>query len=290
MEVVCHLGAHCTEGNRIQKTLQKNRSLQAGSGVLIADPAHYVRALNRLGNQNTTKSDSQFPDDKTKHEIASASPDRLVISSERYFGLLRNTLKGGRFYALAEQKLQRLTQIFPSANINVVLIVRNPATFIPALFAKSKASGVFELTDGIDPRDYYWSELFSRLSKNFPQLNFTICCFEDLPFLWGELIRDIIGVPIDQKIKGGFDLFETIVSDDGMKRFRQFLAQNPKLNELQKRRVMTAFLDKFAVEEKLYEAILLPGWDDCLIEELSEQYFEDVLTWERLHNLTLLSA
>ena len=55
------------------------------------------------------------------------------------------------------------------------------------------------------------------------------------------------------KIKGSFDLLSEIMTREGMTRFRAYLAKHPVMTEIQKRRVMVAFLDKFARPEAIEE-------------------------------------
>lgn len=94
--------------------------------------------------------------------------------------------------------------------------------------------------------------------------------------IWAHIIRQMAGLPDDQKIIGGFDLLSSIMSTEGMKRFRAYLKDHPIMTEHQKRRAIAAFLDKYAIEDEVEEELDMPGWTEDLVEDMSEAYDEDV--------------
>ena len=79
------------------------------------------------------------------------------------------------------------------------------------------------------------------------------------------------------------------MSPEGLARFDAYLASHPGLTEVQKRRVIAAFLDKFALEDELEEELDLPGWTEDLVEALTEAYDEDVFQIERIPGVTLVT-
>ncbi|MDX1780534.1 MAG: hypothetical protein R3256_04360, partial [Thalassovita sp.] len=91
------------------------------------------------------------------------------------------------------------------------------------------------------------------------------------------------------KIIGGFDLLTEIMSKEGMKRFRGYLKEHPDMNEIQKRRVITAFLDKYVIEDEVEEEVDLPGWSEALVDEMTEIYDEDVLEISRLPGVHMIA-
>lgn len=117
----------------------------------------------------------------------------------------------------------------------------------------------------------------------------TVWCDEDSPLIWGELIREFAGVEPTHPVIGAYSRMAEITSQEGMERFRSFLAEKPYLNEIQIRRVMVAFLEKYADEEKLVDEFDLPGWDQDLIADLTEQYEEDLYDLGRMPGVTLIT-
>jgi hypothetical protein len=142
---------------------------------------------------------------------------------------------------------------------------------------------------GIDPRFVRWSEMLERMRAAFPSLPITVWCNEDLPMIWGEVLREMGGMVPNAELKGEFTLLEEIMSKVGMNRFKSYVETHPGMSESQKRRVIAAFLDKFALDDAVEEVLDLPGWTDELIDELTEIYDEDVYTIGRLPGVNLIA-
>jgi hypothetical protein len=79
------------------------------------------------------------------------------------------------------------------------------------------------------------------------------------------------------------------MSAEGMSRFQSYLESHPDMTEVQTRRVITAFLDKFAIDDMVEEEVDLPGWTEPLVDQLTEQYEEDIFEISRIPGVTYLS-
>ena len=60
------------------------------------------------------------------------------------------------------------------------------------------------------------------------------------------------------------------------------------MTEIQKRRVIAAFLDKFALDEEVVEEVDLPGWTEDLITQMTELYEEDIFVMQRLPGVEMI--
>ena len=58
---------------------------------------------------------------------------------------------------------------------------------------------------------------------------------------------------------------------------------------MQKRRVIAAFLDKFAREDMIVEELDLPGWTDAMVNELTEIYDDDVFEISRIPGVNFIA-
>ena len=79
------------------------------------------------------------------------------------------------------------------------------------------------------------------------------------------------------------------MSREGMQRFRAYIDSHPNMSEIQKRKVIAAFLDKFALEEEIEEELDMAGWTEELVEELTALYDEDMDLVAQLPGITFLS-
>ena len=141
----------------------------------------------------------------------------------------------------------------------------------------------------LDPFDIHWSDVIIRMRETCPRAEFTVWCNEDTPLLWSQLIREISGLDFESPIIGGFDLLSEIMTEEGFKRFLAYLESHPPQTEVQKRRVIAAFLDKFAIIEELEEELDMHGWTDATVDALTEAYEDDLYTIERIHGVTLIT-
>lgn len=277
MQIALHIGANCTDEDRILKSLLKNASHFAENGIKVPGPGKYRRLL-RETIQNLNGAD---PADDTRTILRNAIVDgedvqRLVLSNANFICIPNRIFDGGILYQQAEFKLQALHQLFPDDEIEIFLALRNPATFLPVAFAESKAESPDVFLKELDPTQIRWSDLVRRIQSQFPMTHLTVWCNEDTPLIWAEVMRAMSGVDHDQKITGGFDLLASIMTDEGMNRFLNYLRTHPPKSEIQKRRVIAAFLDKYAREDQIEEDIDMPGMTDDMIEDLSQIYENDV--------------
>ncbi len=74
-----------------------------------------------------------------------------------------------------------------------------------------------------------------------------------------------------------------------MQRFAAYLKSHPDMTEIQKRRVISAFLDKFALEEEIEDELDLAGWTKDLMDDMTDVYDEDMLEVQRIPGVTLIA-
>lgn len=290
MQLVLYTGAHFTEEDRLTKCLLRNRDDFAKRGVSVPGPSTY----RRLMRETLDALDGADPSPEAREVLIDAIVDddsahRLILSNPHLFGAPRAAINRGRLYPRAVEKLMKVARLFPQDEIEVFMAIRNPALFLPPAFAQSPKTTIEDYLGHVPPQNVRWSELFSRMRAEVPRMTITTWCSEDSPLIWAQIIREMAGLDPGQKIIGGFDLLSSIMSRAGMKRFRGYLKEHPNMNEIQKRRVIAAFLDKFAIEDEIEEELDLPGWTDALLDEVTETYDEDVFEIQRIPGVTMIT-
>lgn len=290
MQIVYHIGANCTDQDRLLKSILKNADTFAEQGTKVPGPGKYRRLLR----ETVQALDGQLPEPDTREILLDAIIDderchRLVMSHSQFICIHRRVFEDGVFYGLAEDKLRGLASLFPHDEIEIFMGLRNPATFIPAVFTDSPEDNYATFMHGFDPMSLRWSQLIARMQQAIPQASLTVWANEDTPLIWAQLIREIAGVDALTKITGGFDLLSTIMSAEGMKHFVTYLKNNPPQTEMQKRRIIAAFLEKYALEEEVEEVVDLPGWTEETVNALTEIYEEDLLQIERMGGVNVIA-
>jgi hypothetical protein len=214
MQIAFHIGANCTDDDRILKSLLKNADSFAANGIKVPGPRKY-RRLIRETIQNLN---GATPAPDTRSILLDAIVDeenvqRLVMSNANFICIPNRIFDEGIFYQQAEAKLAALHQLFPEDEIEIFLALRNPATFLPVAFAQSKAATPGAYLKGLHPMQIRWSDLVRCIQGQFPMTKLIVWCNEDIPLIWDDILRSITGIEADQKITGGFDLLASIMSD-----------------------------------------------------------------------------
>lgn len=290
MQVIIHSGAHGTEEDRLLKTLLRNKDRFLKQGTVVPGPGKYRTLLKDCMAALQQGSAAEESRDVLWDAILEEDQaDRVLLSNAHFFGSQRQSIAGSQFYPEAEARLLALQELFGVDQLELFIGIRNPATILPALLENAHPNRKQEVLSQLDPYQLRWSDLFKRLRSAAPNVPITTWCFEDMPLIWGQIIRDISGLEMNERLAGGMDLLSAIMTREGMQRLRQYLGQHPEMTEVHRRRVFAAFLDKYAREEELEEEIDLPGWTEEMVEDITDLYEEDVETLAHIPGVSLIA-
>lgn len=291
MEIAFHIGANCTDDDRLLKSLLKNVDGFSEFGVKVPGPGKYRRLIREtIQNLNGAAPDPGTRDILIDSIVSGDHPNRLVLSNSNFICVPNRIFDHGEFYEQAEAKLRGLKNLFPDDELEIFMSLRNPATFLPQVLQLSKAATLDTYLKGFYPTHIKWSDVVRRIRHVLPDAKITIWCNEDTPLIWAELIRKIAGVDGYTQISGGFDLLSSIMSPDGMNRFLKYLKAHPPNTGTQKRRIIAAFLGKYAIDDQIEEVIDLPGLDSQMLETLSEIYDQDVDVIAQMRDIHFIDA
>lgn len=290
MQLVLQTGAHFTEQERLIKSVLRNKAAFSKRGIVVPGPNSYRRLVrDTLNAMNRAPASAEAREVLLDVMLDGTSADRLILSDANFFRTAGTAIQKGVLYPAAHERMAYMEALFPDDDLEIFLAIRNPATLIPLLFANANDPSEEKFWAGKGPFDIKWSDTIARIKQAVPRIPVTVWCAEDLPAIWSEVIRELAGIGPLERINGGFDLLSAIMSKEGMERLRAYLHSHPDMSEIQKRRVIAAFLDKFALDEEIEEELDMPGWSEPLVEELTELYDEDVLAIERMPGVTLIT-
>ncbi|MCL6285913.1 hypothetical protein M3P21_20555 [Ruegeria sp. 2012CJ41-6] len=275
--MIFQTGAHSTEHERLLKCLLGNRDGFAQQGVAVPPPRRYRPLLkNALEVMENAEPAPDIRSTMVETLLGGAEKDRVLLSNTHFFGTQREAFGDNCFYPLAPQRAACLRRMFADDQMEIFMSIRNPASFLPAALVNAGGSRISGLMEKLDLLELRWSELFERLRAAVPDVTITVWCNEDAPLIWSQILRDMAGLNPDAEVTGGLALMGEILSPEGMSRLNDYLAQHPNMSELHRRRVIAAFMDKYALDEAVEEEIDLPGLTEDLVEEMTEIYDEDV--------------
>lgn len=290
MQVVFHMGAPCTDDDRLIRSLLKNRDTLAKQGIAVPTPALYRDVL-----KDTLRAldGAPAPEELQRNILDSAripkGTERVVFSDPRMVSINRLVVIGAQIWPMIERVSRSLRNLFPSAQVEFMLGMRDPATLIPALFKTSRFRQFEEFTEDMQPHALAWSEMLARMRVAVPDCPVSAWCNEDTPLIWGEVMRELAGCDPLAPLDGVDDLIEDLMDPAGFRRMQRYLVENPPENEMLRRRVVAAFLDKYALDDALEEDLDTPGWSAEMLDDMTASYEEDMDAVSHIPGVTLIT-
>ena len=295
MQIIYHLGAHCTDDERLLRCLLKNRGALAGEGIVVPGPARYRNLLRdtaiALKGAPATRDTQALVLEQIMEEDTA---ERLILSWDSFMSYPAFSLKG-MLYPSAAERIHAFTQIFPDIEAQFHLAIRNPATFLPALFERQKADSTRGrpwdgFIEGTDVTTLRWSDTIKSVLAANPGVPLTVWCDEDTPLIWPEVLQAVSGHSPALVLEDTDELLAQIMSAEGLTRMNAYLASHKPASPEMRRKVVSAFLDKFARIEKISLDFALPDWTDDTVATLTENYERDVARIQALPGVRFLTA
>ena len=278
MRVVFHIGAHQTDQDRLVRSLLKNRDLLARQQVAVPGPGRYRVVLRDVVNRLRGEPATAEAEELLIEAIADRdTPEVLFLSNDSFMCLPQRALDEGRLYARAF-KTAWLRQLFPRHETAFALALRDPSSFVPALF-QARANRDLDFEDymtGLDPHALRWSEVIETIRAHNPDAEIIVWCNEDTPLVWGAVMQAVTGVSGDAALDGVLDIALQIVSEEGAAAIEAHFGRAPHFDGPEVRRALGRLIEAHGRPDELADVIDLPGWDEDLIARLSAAYDADV--------------
>ncbi len=280
MQVVFHLGAHSTDEGRLLRSLLKSRAALAEHDVAVPAPGRYRPLLrDTLASLRGAPASDEVQDALLEAMLDEQRPRRLVVSNEFLLGVAQRVITDQGLLAGSGRRLAALANLFPQAEVGFCLALRNPATLIPAMLARTQGLSYRALMAETRPEALRWPPVLREMRDAVPEAEITVWLNEDTPMIWPEILRTIGGIEPQVPLEGDDDLVAALLPEDALVRLRSYLAEHPPTSVDQRRRVVAAFLERFALPDAVDRDIALPGWDAALIDRITAQYEAD---WDRI--------
>ena len=290
MRIVYHLGAHCTDEERLVRCLLKNRATLADQDIVVPAPTRYRKllrdtAVQLKGQPAAIETQALVLEQIMDEDVA----DRLILSWDSFLSFPQWVIRG-TMYAFAGERIRAFTQIFPQIEAEFHLAIRNPATFLPALFDKQKGKTHEEFMENADPLHLRWSDVVAQIVAQNPGVPLVIWADEDTPLIWPEVLQAVSGHDDATDLEETDELLAGIMSPDGLARMRNYISTHPPQSVLQRRRIVSAFLDKFALPDRIEMQFDMPGWTPDLVEAMTANYLEDIQRIRAMPGVSFISA
>ncbi len=289
MQIAFHIGAHCTDEDRLLKSVLKNADVLWPQGIAVPGPGKY-RSLIREAIKGLAGSD---PHPDMRDILLDAISDtedlrRLVLTNENFICIPTRIFEHGVFYPQAETKTRGLHRLFPDDEISLFLTLRNPAGFLQDVMRRMQQTGIGASLGALAPEEIRWSDVVRRIKQGAPDTPLTVWCNEDSPLLWDQLIRRLSGVDAQSPITGSTDLLAGVLDAAGLTLLTDSLAQIPYATEVDKHDLIAAIWAEHALPEAVDEDITLPELDAPLVAQITALYEEDLAVIDAMPGVELL--
>ena len=289
MQIVFHIGAHATDGERLLRTLLKNRETLAAAGVAVPGPARYRGLLHEVllklrGQRASADTQAMLLDELTEGTKAR----RVVLSYDSLICGPNNIFEGGQLYGRFADKPAWLADLFPDHDVSFALAIRNPATFVTAAHALTRDRTLADFLGGADPAQMAWSAALARLTRTVPEAAVTVWCNEDAPLLWPEIVCAVAGIDPMTPLRSALEPLADLIDRDGLMALRAALADPPPATPEARRAILADHLERHALPDAMLEEVTLPGWTDAHVDTVSRAYDADLARIARLPGVRVM--
>lgn len=295
MQLALHLGAHCTDEDRLLRSLLRNRAELGARGIAVPGPGKFRDILREaMGSLRGAPASAETQEMLLDAMLDDGAPARLVLSWESFLCMPPRAVDGASLYPMAGRKARWLAALFPQAEVELFLALRNPAGLIPALAARMPEGPRGDLLETVAPRGLSWVPMIEALRAALPDAALTVWCDEDSALIWPELMAAMAGLPIPEQggpaLEGTMDRLRDLMTPAGADQLQRWLDGTPPATALLRQRTVAAFLDKFADPAASELELDLPGWDDTLVTALSAAYDADCAEIAAMDGVRFLTA
>jgi hypothetical protein len=289
LQIVFHIGAHATDGERLLRTLLKNRETLAAQGVAVPGPARYRGLLHEVllklrGQRASADTQAMLVDELTEGTKAR----RVILSYDSLICGPNNIFEGGQLYGRFADKPAWLADLFPDHDVSFALAIRNPATFVTAAHGLTRDRTLADFLSGADPMRLSWATTLALLTRTVPEAAVTVWCNEDAPLLWPEIVCAVAGIDPMTPLRSAFEPLADLIDRDGLLALRTALADPPPATPAARRAIMADHLERHALPGALDEEVTLPGWTDAHVDAVSRAYDADLSRIARLPGVRVM--
>lgn len=289
MQIAFHIGANCTDEDRLLKSILKNANTLLQSGTAVPGPSRY-RSLIRETIQGLAGS-APAPDTREillDTIIENDNIQRVVMSNDNFICIPKRIFDHGLFYPQAEQKVRGLRQLFPADDITLYLSIRNPVTFLQETYKRANPGDLQTYLGLMQPDEVRWSDVIKRIKSAAPDTPVVVWCNEDSPILWEQLIRSVSGAEPAQDIVGGLDLLSNIISEQGLNLLKARLAEYPLQSNAARHELIADIWETHAIRDQIEEEIGLIDLSPEAVTRMSQMYEDDLSVIADIDGVTLM--
>jgi hypothetical protein len=277
MQIAFHIGANCTDEDRLLKSVLRNADVLLQQGIAVPGPGRY----RKLIREAIESLDGAQPTDEARDVLLDAIVEddkitRLVLSNDNFLTVPKRIFDHSVFYHQAERKVRGLHNLFPTDEIALFMGMRHPASFLQETAIRAGMTSLGEYLGVLQPLELRWSDVIRRIKLAAPQTPLYVWCNEDTPLIWEELIRLFSGVSADVPIAGQFDVLSGIISAEGLTMLTSGITAVADEDIEARQEFIADMLEAYALPEQLEDSIDLLELDGPTVDAMTASYEADL--------------
>ncbi|WP_333714270.1 hypothetical protein [Yoonia sp.] len=277
MHIAFHIGANCTDQERLLKSVLRNASALLAQGIVVPGPSKYRRLLR----ETIEGLDGRSPKPGTRDILLDAiieedSVSRLVLANDNFIAIPKRIFDNAMFYPQVELKVGTLCRLFPDDEITFFIGMRHPAAFLQEVAHRAEVVQLRDFLGQLSPLDLRWSDVIGRIRQFAPQARVVTWCNEDTPLIWEDLIRLLSGADPQTEIVGQLDIAAQVLTPEALATLKSALAQDPQMDRIARHEVIAATIETHAKPDAMEDEVRYPELGDRLIAAMTEIYEEDL--------------
>lgn len=291
MQVAIHAGAAFTDEGSLLRSLQANRQILADNGAILFGPRRFRQEFRPAFRfmHDTTQRNAAL--DRIRGTLPpDDSAQRSIFLSDHMFGGGESYLEDGQLYPLAGQRMAFLDEAFADAQVELFFALKNPGSFVPKHLMTLSEAEREDLIRSTDLSCLGWSHMIDDIRDLAPNVQITLWCNEDCPFIWGDVIRAISGLSYDADVRGEYALLLSLLTEDGQRQAGSLIESATAYNRSDVRGELGLILAENALPEMVEEELELPGWSAEVVEAFSELYEQEVDRLQTLPGVRMLTV
>ena len=289
MQIAFHIGANCTDDERLLKSILKNADVLLQQGIAVPGPGRY----RKLIREAIESLDGGAPAEGARDVLLDAilegdNISRLVLSNANFITIPKRIFDHSVFYHQAEMKVRGLHTLFPEDEISLFMGLRHPASFLQEAALRAEVGSLVQYLGVLSPLELRWSDVIERIKRAAPKTPLYVWCNEDTPLIWEDLMRLQTGVSADTPITGQFGILSNIISQQGM---QELAARMPGIapGDVEARENLIAdLMETHALPDLVEDSIDLPELDGPVVAAMTEAYEADLEVIAQMEGVDLI--
>ncbi|SHF30172.1 hypothetical protein SAMN05444279_12622 [Ruegeria intermedia] len=289
MHLAIHSGADFTDGGLLFHALRANSDLLSDAGVLLYGPKRCRRLfMSPLKNLANGQVEPETVDRLRSLMLDGNKHQRAVLTSPGFIGETPTALRDGQFYPMAGQRLAFFEQTFAQAEMELFVGVRNPGSFIPKALMALPPEDRAETLANTDISCLSWLTMIEDIRDLAPNVAITLWANEDLPVIFGDIVRAICGLPGETPIENEFALLSSLLDDDGRDRLEELIRPGNSGDRPALLADLSGLFEDHALPHEVEEELDMPGWSTDIVEAFTELYAQDLARLKSMPGIRVL--